>query len=86
MALNIKSKETEAVVRRLAETTGESLTEAIHRAAEERLAGIMSRQDKAKADWEAEVRRLFAEARRAPVLDPRPADAILGYDQTGTLG
>lgn len=38
MALSIKDRETDDLARRLAERTGESLTEAVRRALEERLA------------------------------------------------
>lgn len=31
----------------------------------------------------ARVRRIQAEAARLPVLDPRPADELLGYDEHG---
>lgn len=85
MALNIKSKETEALVRRLAAITGESLTEAIHKSVDSRLSEISARQGWDTAAWEADVHRLFEEARSAPILDPRPADEILGYNDIGTV-
>ena len=40
MALNIKDRETEEVVRRLAQRTGLSITDAVRQAATEKLAGI----------------------------------------------
>ncbi|HEY3776981.1 MAG TPA: type II toxin-antitoxin system VapB family antitoxin [Rhizomicrobium sp.] len=44
MGLNIKSARAEAAIRELAAATGEGLTEAIQKAAEERLARIKQRQ------------------------------------------
>ena len=40
MALNIKSQETERVVRELARRTGLSITDAVHQAAEEKLRAV----------------------------------------------
>ena len=53
-ALNIKSRETEQVVRELAKRTGLSITEAVHLAATEKLRAI-------DADYEARVATLTPE-------------------------
>ena len=90
MALNIKDRETEDVVRRLAKRTGRSITETIKRAAAaelrrmetdhaERLARLTPQQ-------RAKLRKLEEISKRAaalPVYDDRPADEILGYDERG---
>lgn len=81
MALNIKSRETEQVVRELARRTGLSITEAVHQAASEKLRAI---------DEDRERRRhaLYEIAERAkalPILDTRTEDEILGYNEWGTF-
>ncbi|MBN9087285.1 MAG: type II toxin-antitoxin system VapB family antitoxin [Reyranella sp.] len=90
MALNIKDRETEEVVRRLAQRTGLSITEAVKQAAADKL----RRMD---ADYAETVARLTPEqlvklrkleeigkrAAALPVHDDRPADEILGYDERG---
>lgn len=81
MALNIKSPDTERLVRDLANRTGVSITQAIHQAAEEKL----RRMDE---DREARRQALYdiaARARARPRLDDRTADEILGYDDRGTF-
>jgi antitoxin VapB len=81
MALNIKHDEADRLARQLASVTGETLTEAVLNALRERLA----RQKNAAR--RLPVREILEEARRRlaarPVLDPRPADEILGYDENG---
>ena len=81
MALSIKDPETERLARALAERTGESLTLATRRALEERLrrVGTDARKAALLEDLAASRRRW----RALPVLDPRPADVILGYDENG---
>ncbi|MBP7339893.1 type II toxin-antitoxin system VapB family antitoxin [Niveispirillum sp.] len=55
MALNIKSPEAEKDVRRLAELTGESLTEAMHKAVRERLERLSAEDESAKTARWAEI-------------------------------
>jgi len=81
MALNIKSPETERVVRELAKRTGLSITEAVHQAALERLRAIDSDKEARKAALRAIIER----ARGIPNLDPRTDDEILGYNDRGTF-
>ena len=81
MALSIKSDEADQLARRLAATTGESLTEAVLVALRERLAREERRRE---ADSIAErLERLADEIAELPVLDPRSADEIIGYDEHG---
>lgn len=80
MAISIKDPEADRLARALAEATGESLTTAIRRALEERLQRETRR---ARPQLAAEVRRIQERLARLPVLDPRPADEILGYDEHG---
>ena len=81
MALSIKSDEADRLARRLASTTGESLTEAVLVALRERLAREERRR---RADSIGErLERWTAEIAELPVLDPRTPDEIIGYDEHG---
>ena len=80
MALSIKSDEADRLARALAATTGESLTEAVLVSLRERLA----REERRRRGSIAErLDRLRADVATLPVIDPRPADEILGYDEHG---
>ncbi|MDB5523412.1 MAG: Rv0623 family protein transcription factor [Rhizobium sp.] len=81
MALSIKDPETERLARILAERTGENITTATRRALEERLrrVSVVPRKDVLLEDLAASRRRWTS----LPILDPRSADEILGYDQQG---
>ena len=86
MALNIKSAETDRLARELAALTGESITEAVTRALEQRLdqerrERDVVRRERLKALME-EIRQRTA---KLPVLDPRSDDEILGYNEFGTF-
>lgn len=81
MALSIKDSETDRLARELARTTGESLTEAIRRALAERLD-----RERARASSNSlagSLRRIQDAVAQLPVIDPRPADELLGYDDAG---
>ena len=80
MAFNIKNDEADGLARRLVDVTGESLTEAVLIALRERLQREEARRHVGVAD---RLRRLAAEVAELPVLDDRPADEILGYDERG---
>lgn len=81
VALSIKHPEADRLARELAHRTGESLTEAVLNALRERL-----RRETGRAEVPKLAEELSAIRRRCsalPVLDPRPADDILGYDERG---
>jgi antitoxin VapB len=81
MPLNIKDPTTEKSVRELAAITGETVTTAVRRAAEERLQRVrQSRGGRGLADKLLEIGRRCASL---PDLDQRTADDILGYDEHG---
>jgi antitoxin VapB len=80
MPISIKDPETDRLARALAAATGESLTEAIRRALQDRLERETQRTARGIA---AEVRRIQERLARLPVLDARSADEILGYDDHG---
>jgi antitoxin VapB len=81
MSLNIKDPATEKSVRELALLTGETVTTAIRRAAEERLLRV--RHDRAGRSLAAEILEIGRRCASLPDLDTRPADEILGYDEHG---
>ena len=80
MALNIKSDEADRLARELAVTTGESLTDAVTTALEQRLQRERARQGPTLHD---RLHRLQADVARLPVRDQRAPDAIIGYDGDG---
>lgn len=81
MALSIKDRETERLARELAERTGESLTLATRRALEERLRRVGGEARRASfLEDLAEIRRRW---NALPVVDPRSAEEIIGYDRNG---
>jgi antitoxin VapB len=81
MALSIKNDETERLARQVARETGESLTEAIQRALQERWERLKARRRSQVLVGQVEdlLRRVDA----LPTLDTRPEDEILGYDEHG---
>lgn len=81
MGVFIKKPEAEAKIRELAARTGESLTEAIERSVEERLARLPARK-KGRIDRK-KLAVLLAYFDSLPVDDPRSPDDIIGYDENG---
>ncbi|MGI8938102.1 MAG: type II toxin-antitoxin system VapB family antitoxin [Iamia sp.] len=80
MALSIKSDEADELARELARVTGESLTKAVTESLRERL----DRERRGRRpDLLELVAEIQAEVARLPVLDDRPADEILGYNEHG---
>jgi antitoxin VapB len=82
MPLSIKDPETEALARKLASTTGESITVATRKALEDRLQRLGAKADGQDAllDDLASIRKRWS---RLPVLDDRSGDEIIGYDSNG---
>lgn len=79
MSLNIKDAETDLLVRRLVELTGEKITDAVRVAVQDRLNRELRRRDRGEVDRIAQIVRAY---RQKPVVDPRPADDLL-YDDDG---
>jgi len=81
VALSIKNDETERLARQVASETGESLTEAIQKALQERWERLKARRRSQVLAGQIEemLRRVDA----LPTLDSRPEDEILGYDEHG---
>lgn len=80
MAISIKDPETDRLARTLAAATGESLTEAIRRALQDRLERESHRSRRGIG---VEVRRIQERVARLAVRDARSADEIVGYDAHG---
>lgn len=80
MPLSIKDPTTERSVRELASLTGESVTVAVRRAAEERLQRVRARGGRSLAQELLEIGRRCA---ALPDLDNRTADEIVDYDEDG---
>jgi antitoxin VapB len=81
MALSIKNDETERLARQVARETGESLTEAIQKALQERLERLkVGRSNRILA---SQIEDLLRRVDALPVLDSRPEDEILDYDEHG---
>jgi antitoxin VapB len=79
--LNIKNPETDRLARQLAAATGESLTEAVTRAIQERLERTTGQRDARSPH--AEVERIQKRISDLSVLDSRSAEEILGYYENG---
>jgi len=81
MTVRIKDPETERIIRELAALTGETVTTAVRRAAEERLLRV--RRDRGGRSLAAELLEIGKRCAALPDLDTRTADEILGYDEHG---
>jgi antitoxin VapB len=81
MPLSIKNPATERLARQVAEETGESLTEAIQKALEERWDRLRAKRRNRFVGGQVEemLRRVDA----LPTLDSRAEGEILGYDKDG---
>lgn len=82
MAISIKAPEPDDLARRLAATTGESLTVAITIALRERLVREERKRHNNRS-LAAELMEIGRHCSSLPVLDPRTSDEILGYDENG---
>jgi antitoxin VapB len=81
MPLSIKNSATERLARQIASATGESLTEAIHRALEERWEQLRAKRRSRILD--SQLEELLRRVDALPTLDSRTEDEILGYDEHG---
>lgn len=83
MALNIKDGDTDRLARELAEVTGESITDAVRVALEERLASLRRR---ASVTSTTDLQEIIARGRQRRTVDHRSEDEILGYGEGGLPG
>jgi antitoxin VapB len=82
MALSIKMPEADRLARRLADTTGETITVAVLLAIRERL----EREERKRQSKQQLISDLMAIAHHCaslPVLDDRTEDEIMGWDENG---
>ncbi len=81
MALSIKDPETDRLARELSQATGESITAAVAMALRERLERVRGRAGGlGLAD---ELNAIALRCAALPLLDDRPEEQILGYDEHG---
>lgn len=83
MALNIKDPVAERYVRELAAATGEGITTAIRKAAQERLERVRQGSPGRLA---GQLLEIGARCAALPDQDRRSAEEILGYDEHGLPG
>jgi antitoxin VapB len=81
MPLNIKNPEADRLARALAQKTGESITQAVIRALEERLVRTDGRRS--LRNLKEEIDEIGRRCAALPDLDNRSADQILGYNSIG---
>ena len=81
MALSIRNPQAEKLAREVAAESGESLTEAIIHALEERLRHL--RGCHTATDVAGEIMKISLRCRALPEMDRRGADEILDYDEQG---
>ncbi len=81
MALNIKDARTDQLAREVAKQAGESLTDAIRIALEERLQRLSGRRH--AATRREKLEEILSRVDKLPRVDDRSEDEILGYDENG---
>lgn len=80
MALSVKNPDADRLVRELTAETGESITDAVVIALQERLDRVRGRK---ASSIKRRLQALGDEVATYPVVDDRPADEIIGYDEHG---
>lgn len=83
MAVTIKNKSAEALIKEVARETGETMTAAILHSLEERLERIKGR--KTTTDLAEEIRNISRRCCELSDQDTRTAEEILAYDRKGLL-
>jgi antitoxin VapB len=78
--MNIRSTRVDRLIEQLSRLTGEDVETALARAIEERLSRVAPPEP---VDRKAAMNAFFENASRMPVLDPRSAEEIMGYDGLG---
>jgi antitoxin VapB len=81
MPLSIKDPETDRLARELSQATGESLTNAVAIALRERLERVRGRAS--GPGLAEELTTIALRCAQLPLIDDRPEDEILGYDEHG---
>lgn len=81
MPISIKNSETELIARKLADLTGETLTEAIRLAVLEKYERL--RQARHRHSLGDDLNEIAMRCARRPIISDLSADEILGYDESG---
>ena len=81
MPLNIKDSETHALAKRLTSLTGESLTQAVKQAIQEKLAQVEKNRGVIRLADELDQIALYCAG--LPHRDRRSAEQIIDYDERG---
>ena len=81
MALSIQNSKAEKLAREVAAQSGETITQAITRALEERLERMRGRRT--VSDTAAEILKISKRFSQLPDRDVRMPEEILGYDEMG---
>lgn len=81
MALNIKHAQADALARKLAEVTGQSITEAVLKALREQLLRETGKRSVRRV--EEELRIISRRCSQLPDQDTRSAEEIIGFDEHG---
>jgi antitoxin VapB len=82
MPISIRNSKAEALAREVAQETGESITQAITVALEERLTRV--RGSRTATDLASEIMEISRRCSSLPTADNRPEEAILAYGSDGT--
>jgi len=82
MAISIRNQEVERLAREVAQEAGETITQAILKALEERLIRLSGRRT--ATEVAQEIRRIGSRCAALPDMDTRSPDEILGYNADGT--
>lgn len=83
MPLNIKDARTHNLARALAAETGETITEAVRAAVEERLERVRRRRQAQATRLADQLDEIARRCAARPIRDERTPDEILGYDKRG---
>ena len=81
MALNIRNAKAEKLAEALAQLTGETKTEAVTQALQDRLARL--RRERSRRRLADELDEIARHCAQLPLRDSRTDDEILGYDDHG---
>ncbi len=81
MALNIRNREADELAEAVSRLAGETKTQAVIRALQDRLARL--KRDRRRRRLADELDQIALHCAALPVRDGRPVEEILGYDEHG---
>ncbi len=83
VALNIRNPEADRLAGEVAALSGETKTEAVIQALQERLSRLRSRETESTRQLRGRLDAIALQNAQLPRLDRRSAEEILGYDEHG---